>query len=278
MILCRTAGDLLAARARTATPRTLVPTMGGLHEGHLSLVRIAAGSPGSIWATVFVNRAQFEDAEDFARYPRDEQRDLDLLRAQGVDVVYAPEPEAVWEGREPRSTVAGRSGIADVLEGVHRPGHLQGVEAVVGRLFDQALPDAAVFGEKDYQQLMLLRAVAALRDPPIRIVAAPVVREADGLACSSRNRLLGVPERARAAGFPAILSRLAASARGGSGEDCERAAQQAGDELRREGFRVDYVVVRDARDLAVAGAPGGDRVVLGAVHLGGVRLLDAWKV
>ena len=276
MILCRTAAQLEAALARQPRERTLVPTMGGLHAGHLSLIEYARQSPGAVLATVFVNRHQFDDPEDFSDYPREEEKDFERLRRAGVDLTYAPDEQAVWGGEPPRLDAFEVPGLTDVLEGQYRPGHLTAVAAVVSRLFDQLEPTAAVFGEKDYQQLVLVRRLAEERQPPVQIIAAPVVREPDGLAMSSRNRRLDSRSRERAAELHRILESAAESVR--EGLDVEQVQPQAFKALAELGFEPDYVEVREADSLLPVVASDREFVILAAARLAGVRLLDAVRV
>lgn len=271
MILCRTAAQLEAALNRQPGGRTLVPTMGGLHAGHLSLIEHARQCPGIVLATVFVNRYQFDDPEDFANYPREEE-DFERLRQAGVDLTYAPDEQEVWGGEPPRLEAFEIPGLTDTLEGQHRPGHLTAVAAVVSRLFDQTMSTAAVFGEKDYQQLVLVRRLAAECQPPIRIVAAPVVREPDGLAMSSRNRRLGPQSRKQAAGLHRILEAAAESIK--DGLDVKQTQRQVFETLVELGFEPDYVEVREADSLCRPAPTDRDLVILAAARLSGVRLLD----
>ena len=273
MILCRTAAQLEAALARQPKERILVPTMGGLHAGHLSLIDYTRQSPGVVLATVFVNRHQFDDPEDFANYPREEEEDFERLRQAGVDLTYAPDEQAIWGGEPPRLEAFEMPGLTDVLEGQYRPGHLTAVAAVVSRLFDQMEPTVAVFGEKDYQQLVLVRRLAVECQPPIRIVAAPVVREPDGLAMSSRNRRLDPRSRKQAAGLHRILEAAAKSIK--DGVNIEQVQLQAFEALAELGFEPDYVEVREADSLRLPVAADRDLVILAAARLSGVRLLDA---
>ena len=272
MILCRTAAQLEAALTRQPEERTLVPTMGGLHAGHLSLVEHARQCPGIVLATVFVNRHQFDDPEDFANYPREEEEDFDRLRQAGVNLTYAPDEQEVWGGEPPRLEAFEIPGLTDVLEGQYRPGHLTAVAAVVSRLFDQTTPTAAVFGEKDYQQLVLVRRLAAECRPPIRVVAAPVVREPDGLAMSSRNRRLDPQSREQAAGLQRTLETAAESIK--DGLDVEQTQGQAFETLVELGFEPDYVEVREADSLCRPAPTDRELVILAAARLSGVRLLD----
>ena len=276
MILCRTAAQLETALARQPRERTLVPTMGGLHAGHLSLIEHARQSPGIVLATVFVNRHQFDDPEDFSNYPREEEEDFERLRQAGVDLTYAPDEQAMWGGEAPRLGGFEVPGLTDVLEGRYRPGHLTAVAAVVSRLFDQLKPTAAVFGEKDYQQLVLVRRLAEERQPPVQIIAAPVVREPDGLAMSSRNRRLNPRSREQAAKLHRILEAVSESVK--AGLDIEQAQRQAFEALVELGFEPDYVEVREADSLRLPVAADRDLVILAAARLSGVRLLDAVRV
>ena len=276
MILCRTAAQLEAALARQPRERTLVPTMGGLHAGHLSLIEYARQSPGIVLATVFVNRHQFDDPEDFSNYPREEEEDFERLRQMGVDLTYAPDEQAVWGGEAPRLDAFEMPGLTDVLEGRYRPGHLTAVAAVVSRLFDQLEPTAAVFGEKDYQQLVLVRRLAEERQPPVQIIAAPVVREPDGLAMSSRNRRLDSHSREQAVELHRILEAASESVK--AGLDIEQAQRQALEALGKAGFGPDYVEVREAGSLRLPVATDRELVILAAARLAGVRLLDVVRV
>ena len=272
MILCRTPEQLRDALGRLPASRTLVPTMGGLHAGHLSLLELAQRGGGAVLATVFVNRLQFDDPQDFAAYPRELEQDLESLRAAGADLAYVPDEADVWGGEAPNLAAFEMPGLTDVLEGEHRPGHLRAVAAVVSRLFDQTMPSAAVFGEKDYQQLVLVRRLAAARPEPVGIVAAPVVREADGLAMSSRNRRLGPEARARAAGLHRALA--AAAELLGAGSPVAVAQKRAAAILQEGQFRTDYVAIRHAAEWRPAVDADREFVVLGAARLADVRLLD----
>lgn len=276
MILCRTAAQLEAALARQPEERTLVPTMGSLHAGHLSLIAHAREGPGIVLATIFVNRHQFDDPQDFTHYPREEEEDFEQLRGAGVDLTYAPDEQAVWGGEPPRPEAFEMPGLTDVLEGQYRPGHLVAVAAVVSRLFDQTVPTAAVFGEKDYQQLVLVRRLAAERQPPIRILAAPVVREPDGLAMSSRNRRLDSRARQKAAELHRVLDAASESIR--VGLDVGQVQRQALRALGEAGFEPDYVEVREADSLCRPAPTDPDLVILAAARLSGVRLLDAVRL
>ena len=255
----------------------LVPTMGGLHPGHVELVRLAARARdrkglGPVIVSVFVNPKQFEESVDYERYPRDLDSDAAAIEPAGADVVFAPGVDEVYppeqEGDAPVPPVADGPGLEDRF----RPGHLPGVCRVVWRLFELARPAAAVFGEKDWQQLQIARALAAAyaerAGAPLEIVPAPTVREPDGLAMSSRNRFLPPGDRERAA---AISEALAAAS--GFADAAEAELVMRG-KLESRGLRAEYAVVRDAETLTSRPAPGEAARALIAARLGEVRLID----
>jgi pantoate--beta-alanine ligase len=237
-------------RARGAGATGFVPTMGALHEGHLALVRRARAENARAWASIFVNPAQFDDPGDLARYPRALEQDLAVLRDAGCDLVFLPRAEEIY--RDGYRYCVTENSLSHELEGAARPGHFDGVLTVVLKLLLLARPERAYFGEKDFQQLQLVEGLAHAFFLDTRIVRCPTVREADGLAMSSRNRLLPPADRARA---PALHRVLAESVAG------RRPAAETAAALTREGFEVDYVADRDGRRLA-------------AVRLGKVRLID----
>ena len=255
----------------------LVPTMGALHEGHLSLVRRAHESADRVVASLFVNPAQFAPGEDFEAYPRDEARDAELLASVGCNLLYAPPVEAIYpQGFAATVTV---SGVSAELEGAARPAHFAGVATVVAKLLIQAEPDVAVFGEKDYQQLLVIRRMACDLDIPTEIVGAPTVREEDGLARSSRNAYLSEAERVLAGRLNKVLADMArALADGASVSDAEAAARKA---LHDAGITsINYVEARGAEDLHRLG-PGPVQEparVLAAVRIGRTRLIDNMAV
>jgi pantoate--beta-alanine ligase len=260
------------AKWRNAGTRVaLVPTMGALHAGHLSLVDIAKRDADRVIASIFVNPTQFGPREDFAKYPRDEAGDLAKLAAAGTDLVYAPHAAEMYPaGFETRVSVPS---LSTDLCGASRPGHFEGVATVVSKLLLQAGPDIAIFGEKDYQQLLVIKRLARDLDIPVRIVPAPIVREADGLALSSRNVYLTSEERALAPLLFRTLSELADSL--AEGETAEGAAKAGRSRLEASGLRVDYVAVRDPETLApLSGAIERPARILGAAYLGTTRLLD----
>ncbi|MBV8594117.1 MAG: pantoate--beta-alanine ligase [Caulobacteraceae bacterium] len=259
----RSAGDTIA----------LVPTMGALHEGHLSLVRLAGTRAARVVASLFVNPTQFGPGEDFAAYPKDEAADAAMLRDAGCDLLYAPTPVAMYPpGFATTISVAGVSGP---LEGERRPGHFAGVATVVTKLLLQAGPDVAVFGEKDYQQLQVIRRLAADLDLPTGILAAPIVRAPDGLALSSRNAYLNCAQRRIAPALKRALDGAAEAIGGGAAlAEAEAEGRQA---LLAAGFdAVDYFETRDAASLErpAGGSLAGEGRLLAAARLGTTRLLD----
>ena len=270
----RTLSDLRAhLRDWRASGETvgLVPTMGGLHEGHLSLVRASLAAAGRTVVTLFVNPAQFGEGEDFDDYPRDEAADAVLLANLGADLLFAPEAGEIYpQGHVTRVTVPG---IGDCLEGEFRPGFFTGVATMVAKLLIQALPDMAFFGEKDYQQLRLITQMARDLDIPTDIRGEPTVREDDGLALSSRNAYLGPRERIRAPALYRVIGAVAAAVAGGANATDQAAWGTR--ELTDAGFeRVDYVAVRDALTLEPVETPVRPARVLAAAKLGRTRLID----
>jgi pantoate--beta-alanine ligase len=253
-----------------------VPTMGNLHEGHLSLVREAKRWGGPVVASVFVNRLQFLPHEDFDRYPRTLARDVEMLTGAGCNFVFAPD-EAELYPEPQRFTVAPPGALADILEGEFRPGFFTGVCTVVLKLFQCVQPAVAVFGRKDYQQLKVISEMARQFAMPVEVVGAPTVRAEDGLALSSRNSYLAQAERVEAIALPQALRAMADRARD---DDTSLAAleQKAGDELRQRGWAPDYLALRRRSDLlppTEAERLGGEPLVaLGAARLGSTRLID----
>ena len=274
MDIVRTVADLRTrVRAWRGVGETvgLVPTMGGIHDGHLALVRAACDRLDHTVATLFVNPKQFGPGEDFGSYPRDEEGDSGRLEAEGVDLLFAP-PESVMypEGYSTRVEVAG---LGSILEGAFRPDFFSGVATVVAKLLLQVLPDAALFGEKDFQQLRVVQRMVLDLDVPVEIVGVPTVREPDGLALSSRNLYLSVAEREIAPALFATLSAVAEAVRAGAEpEERERWAESA---LLSAGFEgVDYVAVRDGVTLGPYATGQGPGRVLAAARLGKTRLID----
>ena len=258
-----------------------VPTMGNLHEGHLSLVRQARGLAEHVVVSIFVNPLQFDRAADLDAYPRTLEDDLAALRAEGVDAVFVPdEAEMYPRGREaePVLEVPGLEALMSTLEGERRPGHFPGVVTVVKKLFDIVAPDVAVFGEKDFQQLRVIQAMVAALGLPVRIVAGETRREDDGLAMSSRNNYLGEAERARAGTLYATLEGLRGRIRGAAPAAYPALCAEAEQALAAAGFRPEYVVVRRGADLAPPGEGDDDLRILAAAWLGPARLIDNIKV
>jgi pantoate--beta-alanine ligase len=270
----RIARDLPSLRAEAARlgpreRRAVVPTMGALHAGHVSLVRAAreAGAE-TVIASIFVNPLQFGQSEDLARYPRDEAGDLAALEQAGCDLAWLPTPEVMYPaGHATGIEVAGPS---EGWEGAARPGHFRGVATVCAKLFLQTGAAMAMFGEKDWQQLQVVRRMAADLDIPVRIIGCPTVREADGLAMSSRNRFLSATERARASALYAALREAEAALRAGRAAEAVLAA--ATDSLTRQGFTVDYLALVKPESLRSTTALPGR--LIAAARLGSVRLLD----
>jgi pantoate--beta-alanine ligase len=249
----------------------LVPTMGNLHEGHLSLVKLAHQHGKCVAATIFVNRLQFEPGGDFDRYPRTLERDVRLLAKAGCHVVFAPDEREMYP--RPQEIHVTPPKVALQLDGDFRPGHFQGVCTVVSKLFNMASPHVAIFGKKDYQQLHVIRALERQLDFGIGIVGGETVREPDGLAMSSRNGYLTREERAKAPQLQRELRAFKEAIEGGS-RRYQRHEEMAASELTRAGWKVDYVALRNQSDLEVPGPKDTDLVVLAAAWLGKTRLID----
>jgi pantoate--beta-alanine ligase len=240
-----------------------VPTMGNLHAGHASLMRIARQHAARVAVSIFVNRLQFLPGEDFERYPRTFERDCALLEAEGVEFLFAPDDGVLYPEKQQFRVHAGPLG--EELEGKFRPGFFDGVATVVLKLLNCVQPRAAVFGKKDYQQLMVVRGLARQLDLPVEIVAGETVREPDGLAMSSRNAYLSAPERAEAPRLHKVLRDVASGRMG---------AEDGAGMLAAAGWKPDYVEVRRRRDLAPPQPGDRERVVLAAARLGQTRLID----
>ncbi len=255
----------------------LVPTMGSLHDGHMSLLAAARGQADRVVASVFVNPLQFGPGEDFERYPRTPAEDERLLAAAGCDVLFAPPVRQIYPDGGRSATRVSVESLAGILCGRSRPGHFDGVATIVAKLFGIVQPDLAVFGEKDYQQLAIIRRMTEDLDIPVEIVGAPTVRGADGLAMSSRNRYLTDAERAVA---PRIHATLRAAASRIQDGDRDFAALSAWGEaqLREAGMAPDYFEVRDALSLLEPAVDAREVVVLTAARLGKARLIDNLRV
>ena len=273
-VILRTVADLSAAvRWWKAAGDVVgvVPTMGALHDGHLSLVRAAKADCARVVVTIFVNPMQFNNPEDLKKYPRSLEADAVLLKAVGVDVIFAPEPDEVYpDGFATTVTV---TGVSQPLEGALRPGHFEGVATVVAKLLGMTMADRGYFGQKDWQQLQVVQKLVRDLNVPVVIVGCETIREADGLAMSSRNARLDAAAREKAPVLYAALTRAVADIRAG-GTD-RMAIREAAEAVRAAGFeRVEYIELRDAGTLMPSDDPGRPRRMLAAAWLGGVRLID----
>ena len=266
---------MIARRQEAQRPLGLVPTMGALHEGHLSLTRQARADNATMAASIFVNPTQFGANEDFATYPRSMERDLELLAAQGTDLVFAPPPSEVYP--EGFDTWVEPGSVAEGMEGAARPGHFRGVATVVAKLFTITRADRAYFGQKDGQQVAVIRKLNADLNLGVEVVTMPTIREADGLAMSSRNAYLTTEERVAA---PVVYRALSAA------ESLWRAGERRANRLRAAALevlngerlvaRVDYVSVVDANTMAPVDSvvDGRPAMIATAARLGSVRLID----
>ncbi|HYL70417.1 MAG TPA: pantoate--beta-alanine ligase [Candidatus Dormibacteraeota bacterium] len=254
-----------------------VPTMGNLHPGHVSLIEAARAHGERFVASIFVNPMQFGPNEDFAHYPRTPHEDEHMLAAAGCNLMFMPEVAEIYPNGSERATRVEVPGLSRVLEGEFRPGHMEGVSTVVAKLFHIVEPDVAVFGEKDFQQLAVIRRMVAELCMPVAIVGAPTLRDGDGLAMSSRNQYLTAAERVLAPRIYAALQAAAARLRAGDRElaSIERAGFET---LEAAGFRPDYFAVRQATDLGGPAPAARELVVLVAARLGRARLIDNVQV
>ena len=249
----------------------LVPTMGALHAGHLALVEEAKRRAGKVAATIFVNPTQFNDKGDLARYPRQEADDARKLADAGCELLWMPAVDDIYP--QEFSTTIHVAGVSERWEGEARPGHFDGVATVVAKLLLLVLPDMALFGEKDFQQLAVIRRMAADLNLPVEIVGVPTVRDTDGLALSSRNALLSADERRRAIALPRALKTAQKAIRNGS--DVAGVLQKAKQSLVDAGFlRIDYVALVDAITLEPIDAPQGEMKLIAAAVIGSTRLID----
>jgi pantoate--beta-alanine ligase len=285
MRIVHTIAELRAALSEQRAVN-FVPTMGNLHEGHLSLVRIARQRPGCVVASIFVNPLQFAPHEDFAAYPRTLTRDCELLSSGGCEIVFAPSAREMYP-QDQSYTIQPPPALADILEGSFRPGFFVGVCTVVMKLFSIVQPSAAVFGKKDYQQLLVIKHMVQQFALGLDVIAGETVRSASGLALSSRNGYLQDAERVEAAELQRVLRGVADAVRAAQADDSPRAdyaalEREAMARLAARGWVPDYVAVRRQRDLSEAqrgdAAPGEALVVLGAATLGRTRLIDNIEV
>jgi pantoate--beta-alanine ligase len=261
--------EALAGFRRAGERIAFVPTMGALHDGHMALVEAAKRAGERVVVSIFVNPMQFGPNEDLAKYPRREAADSRMLTAANVDVLWLPPVEVMYP--EGFASTVSVSGVSDVLDGAHRPGHFDGVATVVSKLFNQVQPNVALFGEKDWQQLAVIRRMVADLDMDIEVQGVPTQREDDGLALSSRNAYLMPEDRAKAVALPRALGAVERAL--AEGAEPEVALAQARESLAAAGFEVDYVALADAETL---GAPLPDRPwrLLAAARIGGTRLID----
>ncbi len=272
-MLARTLAELQHACARLRAQFdtvTLVPTMGALHDGHRALVQAGLDGGAAVVTSIFVNPLQFAANEDLARYPRDEAGDLAALEACGCHAVWLPDVATMYPPGD--VTTIDVAGPAAGWEGAARPGHFRGVATVCTKLFGQVRPDRACFGEKDWQQLQVVRRVVADLHLPLRIVGVPTVREPDGLALSSRNRFLSPAERVVA---PRLFAALQAAARDMAGGDrVEQALRSARTALEQAGFEVEYLALVDGATMRPLEATADNARLIAAARLGSVRLID----
>ncbi|UZK02736.1 pantoate--beta-alanine ligase [Venatoribacter cucullus] len=263
--------------ARTSGRRIgFVPTMGNLHDGHISLIDRARGDQCFTVASIFVNPLQFNDKNDLARYPRTLPDDQARLSAAGCDVLFAPDVDEMYPNGQQGQTIVQVPVVSDGLCGASRPGHFDGVSTVVTKLFNMVQPDNAYFGEKDFQQVAVIRKMVADLNMPIEIVPVPTARAADGLALSSRNGYLNEQERALAIGLYQTLQEIAAALQ--TGETIASVLNSATARLNGRGFVTDYLEVRRQSDLQPATAADRELVILGAAVLGPARLIDNLQV
>jgi len=275
MRIAHTIAELRAILA-AGPPPALVPTMGGLHQGHLSLVRIARGLGRPVVGTIFVNRLQFAPTDDFDRYPRTLSRDIELLEAEGCDILFAPSEGEMYP--EPQSyVVSPPPELANMLEGQFRPGFFSGVCTVVLKLFNIVQPGFAVFGKKDYQQLLVIQNMVRQLALPIEVIGGETIRESDGLAMSSRNVYLSSAERAEARELQATLRRTAAAIRSSASLEWRGLQQAAIDTLTTRGWTPNYVAIR-RRDNLLEPSAGAPLVALAAGTLGTTRLIDNLEI
>ena len=248
----------------------LVPTMGALHAGHLALVEEAKRRADRVAATIFVNPLQFGANEDFGRYPRQEEKDAEALAEAGCDLLWLPQPEEMYPAGF--ATNVSVKGLGDRWEGEARPGHFDGVATVVAKLLCAVRPDIAVFGEKDFQQLAVIRRMTQDLQLGVEILGVPTVRDADGLALSSRNSYLSADERRRAGELPTALKDAAADIR--SGTPVSEALARAVERLKSAGFKIDYVALVNSLTLEPLEKPEGSMRLIAAATIGTTRLLD----
>jgi pantoate--beta-alanine ligase len=269
--IVRTGEELAAARARLDGTVALVPTMGALHRGHMELMAEARRRAAHVVASIFVNPLQFGEGEDFGRYPRQERLDHQVLKAAQVALTWVPKVEHIYPANF--ATTVSVAGISERWEGASRPGHFDGVATVVAKLLLSVTPDVAVFGEKDFQQLAVIRRLVADLDLPVEIVGVPTVREDDGLALSSRNAYLSGEERQRAVALPNALKAARDAIAGG--EPVGTVLERGFELLTQAGFSpIDYFALVDAATLEPLAEPTREMRLIAAAGMGSTRLID----
>lgn len=280
MITCNTIADLRkqVREWRMAGERiALVPTMGNLHAGHLTLVRQAREIADRVVVSIFVNPLQFGEGEDFSSYPRTMQQDSNALEETGADLLFAPSVDEVYSRPQQDQTKVEVPGLSDILCGASRPGHFVGVATVVCKLFNMVQSDVALFGQKDYQQLMVIRHMVDDLSVPVEIVGVPTVREEDDLAMSSRNGYLTAEERKQAPELYRIMRETAESIESGE-RDYAKLEIKSRQALEKSGFSPDYYYIRRADDLSEPNATDQSLVIVAAAYLGKARLIDNLQV
>ncbi|MDA8477157.1 pantoate--beta-alanine ligase [Citrobacter sp. Awk 4] len=255
----------------------LVPTMGNLHDGHMKLVDEAKSRADVVVVSIFVNPMQFDRPDDLVRYPRTLQEDCEKLNKRKVDLVFAPAPDQIYPHGTEGQTYVDVPGLSTMLEGASRPGHFRGVSTIVSKLFNLVQPDVACFGEKDFQQLALIRKMVADMGYDIEIVGVPIIRAKDGLALSSRNGYLTAEQRKIAPGLHKVMKGIAGKLQAGN-RDCEEMIAIAEQELNEKGFRADDIQIRDADTLLELTDTSKRAVILVAAWLGQARLIDNQSV
>jgi pantoate--beta-alanine ligase len=272
MQILKSLDELRAWRKQIHGALAFVPTMGNLHEGHLKLVDLGKQRADAVIVSIFVNPLQFGANEDLDNYPRTFTADCQALAERGAAAVFAPTVTDVYPRGLSQQSYIEVPGISDILCGASRPGHFRGVATIVAKLFNMVQPDIAIFGEKDYQQLQVIRLMSKDLSLPIKIIGMPTERAEDGLALSSRNGYLSATERQQAPALFATLKFIAAQLQ--SGLAVEPALRQAAEQLQQAGFRIDYLSARRRSDLAEAQASDNQLVILVAAYLGTTRLID----
>ena len=262
------------AQARSAGKRiAFVPTMGNLHAGHIALITQAVARADFVVASIFVNPLQFGPNEDLDNYPRTLAADQSKLEAAGCNLLFTPSPHDIYPSGMAQQTIVSVPGVSNGLCGGSRPGHFDGVSTVVCKLFNMVQPDLALFGEKDYQQLAVIRKMVADLNMPIEICGVAIVRDSDGLALSSRNGYLNVEQRADAPALQQCMQSVKTHIKNGN-RDYAALFAQFNSDLQAAGFRLDYVELRDALSLEPANADSRNMVLLAAAYLGTTRLID----